>query len=295
MIGIASGPLLCRPPKILKRSARLIVTGMMKTVFALSVMACLGFFIAIGQEAPPAFERAGDAEEAAAEEHDPFDPALNAPKLVRVQVEYIEMPHKDLTRLMMGEKSVTADATALRIKVLELVEKEEAQVMETQIVVCRSGQKATTESIHEFIYPTEYVPFKDLQNTLGTEKSGVSLPTYVTSPATPSAFETKNLGSTLEAEPTIGADDKLIDLRFLPEFVWHTGNTEWFEHKDERGNITKVIMPGFYKIGTNTSITCISGQYTMVGVHSPKNEKGEVDRDRKIMVFVKCDVLAVIP
>jgi hypothetical protein len=267
----------------------------MKTVFALSVVACLGFFIAIGQEVPPAFERSADAEGESVGEHDPFDPALDAPKLVRVQVEYIEMPHKDLTRLMMGEKSVAADATALRMKVQELVEKEQAQVMETQIVVCRSAQKAETGSIHEFIYPTEYVPFKYLPNTVGTEESDAAPPAYVSSPATPASFETKNLGSSLEVEPTVGVDDKVIDLRFLPDLVWHTGNTEWFEHKDERGNITKVIMPGFYRLALNTSITCLTGQYTMVGVHSPKNEKGEVDRDRKIMVFVKCDVLAVIP
>ncbi len=270
----------------------------MKTIFALSVTGLLVVFLALGQQAPPAFERAENEEETfeeAVKEHDPFDPALNAPKLVRVQVEYIEMPHKDLTRLMMEDKAVSADATELRMKVQALVEKEEAQVMETQIVVCRSGQKATTESIHEFIYPTEYDPLYDLQNNVGTEKSGVARRTYVTSPATPNAFETKNLGSTLEAEPTIGADAKLIDLRFLPDFVWHTGNTEWFEHKDERGNITKVIMPGFYKLGTNTSITCITGQYTMVGVLSPKDEKGEVNPELKIMMFVKCDVLAVVP
>lgn len=42
---------------------------------------------------------------------------MNAPKLIRVQVEFIEMAHKDLTRLMMDDKSETADATALRMKV----------------------------------------------------------------------------------------------------------------------------------------------------------------------------------
>jgi hypothetical protein len=33
----------------------------------------------------------------------------------------------------------------------------------------------------------------------------------------------------------------------------------------------------------------------LVGALSPKDEKGEVDRDRKIMIFVKCDVLAAVP
>lgn len=269
----------------------------MRTVFAIPMVAWLAVFPATGQDVPPAFERGGDAEEAGHEEaaHDPFDPMINAPKFVRVQVEHIEMPHKDLTRLMMEDKSVAADATALRMKVQELVEKDAAQVMDTQIVVCRSGQKATTESIHEFIYPTEYEPFKNLPPTDGKDQSDVPPPSFPHNPATPTAFETKNIGSTLEVEATIGENDKLIDLRFSPEMTWHTGNTVWLEHKDKLGNQTKVAMPGFYKLAINTSITCITGQYTIVGVHSPKNEKGEVDRDRKIMVFVKCDVLAVIP
>ena len=41
----------------------------------------------------------------------------------------------------------------------------------------------------------------------------------------------------------------------------------------------------------NTSITCINGQYSLAGVLSPKDDKGEVDMTRKLMVFVKCDVL----
>jgi integrase len=61
---------------------------------------------------------------------------------------------------------------------------------------------------------------------------------------------------------------------------------------DKQGNVNKVAMPDFYKLSINTSITCIPGQYVMVGALSPKNEKGEVDRDRKIMIFVKCDILA---
>lgn len=107
--------------------------------------------------------------------------------------------------------------------------------------------------------------------------------------------EIRNVRSTLEIEPTLDADESMIDLRFLPEFIWHTGDRAWNERKDELGNVTKVTMPDFYKISVNTSITCITGQYVMVGVVSPKDEAGEVDMERKVMVFVKCKVLPIIP
>ena len=53
-------------------------------------------------------------------------------------------------------KPASADATELRKQVQDMVSKNEAKVLETQITVARSGRKATSESIHEFIYPTEY-------------------------------------------------------------------------------------------------------------------------------------------
>lgn len=249
----------------------------------------MAVFPAHGQEVPPAFERA-ETEEEAVEEHDPFDPMLDVPKLVRVQMEHIEVAHKDLTRLMMEDKAVKSDAKELRMKVQELVEKNAAKVFETQILVCRSGQKCTTESIYEFMYPTEYEPPKPPKPD--EEKDDVPPPSGPNNPPTPIVFETKNIGSTMEIEPTIGENDKVIDLRFLPELTWHTGDTVWSEIKDKQGNVNKVAMPKFYKLSINTSITCIAGQYVMVGALSPKDEKGEVDRDRKIMIFVKCDVLA---
>ena len=265
----------------------------MKTLFALWVSLLLIGSPAFGQDVPPAFEKASDqGNEKAEDEYDPFDPSINAPKLVRVQVEFVEMAHKDLTRLMMDEKSEKADATELRMKVQEMVDKDTAKVIETQIVVGRSGQKQTTESIHEFIYPTEYEPpVLDDEKLKEMLKNG-SFPVV---PGNPTAFEVRNVGSTLEAEPTISENDRIVDLRFLPELIWHTGDTVWNERKDELGNVYKVTMPDFYKLSINTSITCITGQYTMVGVVSPKDAKGKVDTDRKVMIFVKCNVLSVIP
>ncbi|QTN30949.1 hypothetical protein HZ994_00935 [Akkermansiaceae bacterium] len=265
----------------------------MKVLSWLCSIALLGAGCLLGQEVPPAFERedSGEGKAAGKEMLDPFDPAVDAPKMVRVQMEFIEMAHKDLTRLMMQERSDKADATALRMKLQEMVDGQKASVLDTQIVMARSGQKATVESISEFMYPTEYKP-PALPKSQEGEVKGTDFPAISEHPT---AFETKNLGSSLEIEPTIGENDEIIDLRFLPELTWHTGETVWQERKDGHGNITKVSMPDFYKLSINTSLTCISGQYVMVGVASPKNGAGKIDLERKVMILVKCDVLSVIP
>jgi hypothetical protein len=226
---------------------------------------------------------------------DPFESGLGAPKLVRVQVEFVEMSHEKLTELLFLEEPGNSDATALRKTVAELVKGGEASILETMKVVARSGQKVTTESIREFIYPTEYEPPevpmpKNKGNLIPEDLKALGA---MATPATPTAFERKNIGSMLQADPDITEEGNLVHLMFYPEMVWHTGNTVWVERKDGLGNVSKIEMPQFYKLAVNTAITCVPGQYNPVAALSQKDQNGVTDMTRKVMVFVKCDVEAV--
>jgi hypothetical protein len=250
-------------------------------------------FIANSQEpAPKAFEKAAEGQEQT-EEPDLMDADGGNPTQVQVQVEYVEMSHEALTKLLFLAKPKSSDATKLREQVQAMVSKNEAKVLETQICTARSGQKATTESIHEFIYPTEYEPPSFPSPIASNEGNAQNFPQEWKTSPTPTAFETRKLGGTLEIEPTIGQDNRIIDLRFVPELVWHTGNVTWHEGKDFFGNPFKLQMPDFYTIRLNTALTLINGQYTLAGVVSPKNDKGDIDMTRKVMVFIKCDVIVV--
>ena len=93
-------------------------------------------------------------------EEDPFSASTEktTPKMIQVQVEYIRLSHPALTKLLYQSKSKSADAGVLRDSLHKMVLKNEADVMETQIVTGKSGERSTSESIHEFIYPTEYEP-----------------------------------------------------------------------------------------------------------------------------------------
>ena len=226
-------------------------------------------------------------------EFDPLGVHDGLPKQIRVQMEFIEVSHEQLTELMFGEKAPVGDEE-LRKQIAQLIKEGKASILETMLCTSRSGQKATSESIEEFIYPTEYEP-AELPNTIVEEgKKSVVIPTesrrdYATGP-TPTAFETRNLGSTLEIEPTLSFDEKIIDLRFLPEIVYHVGNEIWAEWKGQYGN-APIQMPKFYKISVNSSVTLADGKTMLVAALSPKDEQGRPDRTRKLMVFVKADVI----
>lgn len=221
---------------------------------------------------------------------DEFDPLGELaddqlPKMVRVQVEYIEVPHETMTELLSAPRK-SANDTELRDKLQELLKKGEAKMLETQMATARSGQKAASESVHEYIYPTEYEP--PLPPKSDEDENAPS--TFPMNPAIPTAFETKNVGSTLEIEPTIGENNKIIDLRFLPELVYHTGNVVWTEITEGENNY-KIQMPSFYKVSINTAVVLVTGEPFLAGAVSPKDEKGDADFSKKVLIFVRADVV----
>ena len=110
-----------------------------------------------------------------------------------------------------------------------LSQKKGTDLMTAPSVTAKSGQKATIEIIREFIYPTEYEP-PEIPTSVGGGNQGSGIGgggggggTIPVTPATPTAFETRNTGVTLEIEPTIGENDFVIDLRFVPEIVEFEG------------------------------------------------------------------------
>lgn len=278
----------------------------MKRFAVLSAGCVVLFFVPLGAQekgkVPSPFEEAAPAAaESAGEEDgpDPFDPDVDKPKMVQVMVECIEMPHEVLTDLLFENRPASADATELRRRVQGLVKEGTAKVLETQVMTARSGNKSLAESIREQIWPTEveppYVPERVVapgnDEAMGVQQ--VKALSALVTPPTPTSFETTEVGSTLEIEPTIGADGKLVDLRFAPNLLWHEGNTVWQERTDSLGNKFTIEMPDFYTIRMDTSLTLISGQYAMAGTLSPKDAAGKADLSRKVMVFVKADILVV--
>ena len=228
-------------------------------------------------------------------EYDPLGEHDDLPKQIRVQVEFIDVSHEQLTELMFGEKPPANDVE-LRKQAGQLVKDGKATIMETMLCIARSGQKATTESIEEVIYPTEYEPAQipkviEPKEKQEQDKAETPMKDYATGP-TPTAFEPRNVGPTLEIEPTLSEDNKFIDLRFAPEIVYHVGNRVWAEWKGEHGN-SPIQMPTFYVIRLNTAVTLADGKAMLVAALSPKKQDGTVDFTRKLMVFVRADVITV--
>jgi general secretion pathway protein D len=82
-------------------------------------------------------------------------------------------------------------------------------------ITTQSGKSATIEIIREFRYVSQFDPPQTV-----TAAGNILTPV---APATPSEFETKNTGITLEVEPTVSSDNYTIELRLEPRVIEFDG------------------------------------------------------------------------
>ena len=110
-----------------------------------------------------------------------------------------------------------------------LNQKKGVDLMSAPKVTTKSGRKAIVRVAREFPYPTEFNPPEPPPPTSSgtgnvvTPPNGSFVSQGVVTPSTPTAFETRNLGVTLEVEPIIGPDGYTIDLNLSPEVVEFDG------------------------------------------------------------------------
>ena len=122
-------------------------------------------------------------------------------------------------------------------------QKKGTDILNLPSVVTKSGQKASIRSVREFPYPTEFDPPQIPQQVGNTNQNGGGTSSLAllfngvlqfgqtsTSnngapviPATPTAFEVKELGMVLDVEPNISADGRTVEVSIAPSFTEFEG------------------------------------------------------------------------
>jgi len=114
-----------------------------------------------------------------------------------------------------------------QVVIRALNQKKGVDLLSAPRVTTKSGQRAVIEIVREFRYPTQFQPPQIPQTTGGGNSSGSGMNTTINiqpvTPTTPTAFETRNTGVTLEVEPVVGPDGITIDLNLVPQVVEFEG------------------------------------------------------------------------
>lgn len=151
-------------------------------------------------------------------------------------------------------------------------------------VPTRSGQSSSIGIVREFIYPTEYEP-PELPNISApttfiiTSPFGTGFKTpnsRAVIPATPTAFETKDVGVTLEVLPVVDADKKYINVTLNPTFSDFDGFVNYGSpiNAIENGlfgpealelTANAILMPVFSRQTVTTSVDVADGGTVVLG------------------------------
>ena len=210
----------------------------------------------------------------------------------------------DSTQRAPGILRVSAITNGMVIDVMMrgLNESKAADIMVKPSTITRSGERSKIEIIREFIYPTEYEP-PELPQSVGTTSSGSegggSVEIFPVTPATPTGFETRDTGITLEVEPVVGPNKKYIELSLRPELVEFEGFVNYGSPiatlttgglgSTESIEITKnnILMPIFKVIRMpNAALTIQDGATVVIG---------GLITSKKIKVEDKTPILGDIP
>ena len=175
-----------------------------------------------------------------------------------------------------------------QVVIRALNQKKGVDLLSAPRVTTKSGQRAVIEIIREFRFPTEFDPPQIPQQFGGQGQQGgggglgvnlVQAPSsFPVTPTTPTAFETRNTGVTLEVEPTIGPDGYTIDLNLVPQVVEFEGFINYgspIQTTDTNPitgiSTTNVITPNvinqpiFSTRKVTTSVSIFDGQTVVLG------------------------------
>jgi len=149
-----------------------------------------------------------------------------------------------------------------------LNQKKGVDLLSSPRVTTKSGQRATIEIVREFKYPTEYNP-PQVPTSSGSGSGSI----IAVTPTTPTAFEVRNTGVSLEVEPVVGADGSTIDLNLVPQVTEFEGfinyGTPIFasNHRTATDWLTENVInqPIFSTRKVQTSVSVWDGQTVMLG------------------------------
>ncbi|MEM9480845.1 MAG: Amuc_1098 family type IV pilus outer membrane protein [Verrucomicrobiota bacterium] len=139
--------------------------------------------------------------------------------------------------------------------------------------VTRPGQRASINVVREFIYPTEYDP-PEIPQEFGrvpfgnVDIIGPSDGTIPVTPANPTAFEMRRVGTSLEVEASISPDGFRLELNLTPELVRFNGFINYGTPITNGTQVlteNRILQPVFSTIRETVSVLVQDGSTLVIG------------------------------
>ncbi len=173
---------------------------------------------------------------------------------------------------VFGVNGTVGDAT-IQMLMRGLDQKTGVDLMAQPSVTTRSGQAASIFIVEEFIYPTEYEP-PELPG--GGDGGGGGGGGAIVTPATPTAFESRDLGVILEVLPVADANRRYVDVTLNPKMIDFDGFVNYGSPINTTeagilGSVTTqlsenaILMPIFSMHRTDSNLIVADGSTIVIG------------------------------
>jgi len=165
-------------------------------------------------------------------------------------------------------------------KIQALISDGSAKLVGWPTLTTQNKQKAVFEAVNEVRYPTAYIR-APVETYYAEDKEEANFVTHLTEEkglftetefdAVPSAFETKEVGTKLEVEPTISEGGQTIQLKITPQDLHQSSPVKVALAEKEndvlvpKGDVV-VTRPQFESTGEATSIVIRNGARKLLGV-----------------------------
>lgn len=194
--------------------------------------------------------------------------------------EWIELDHRQANKLIR-KHAIQLDADPLREALETLLDKGEASLVETAYLVSNRDRKSQVTSVDELLYPTEFDPPEIPQKI----HKDMPLDQIPIGPANPTAFDVRNVGTTVTAEITVNRSGS-IKLDLNPEIVRHLGDRTIGDAKTLHASLAHVYQPDFYVMSLATQLTLDDGKHSLISLFTPAGKK-----DKRVMLIARAKIL----
>lgn len=197
-------------------------------------------------------------------------------------VEFIEVDSRILSDWMF-ENRLDSDGTPMRRMLQKLVRQQKARVVETSVVVGKSGHRVEAESVRALIYSRETDP-SEIPEKVALAQGSEAPATGIVA----AAFEYREIGQSLVVEAVLGADGVTVDLSLAPRIIAEDKMTQWPSEEVEA--VFRQDMPTFHRVQITTEVVVTDGSYAFLGTANPQESSLEGVEDSVLAIFVRADV-----
>lgn len=196
----------------------------------------------------------------------------------QVSGKLISVDHQTLSDWLQGRDLATA-SSELGGAIEKWNEDGKVKILRNTSGGGRIGTRTSLDDIKEVIYPTEYEP--------GKRQPGPDGKSTELEHALPTAFETRNVGSTLITEIEADEGGPLILVNF--ERVLHGGFSTHHRILRDGEWVSNVTFPLFSDNRWTTHLRLKRGEWMFVGSGSAFGENSQFDPTRTVLAFVKVE------